>query len=378
VELLELSLLLFAGVTLFLQGIAIYLAYAMVRIEPGATPMVPAGTVRVVIAARNEAEAIGGCLDDLARQTYPDLEIVVVDGGSTDGTAEIARRHSGVRVLEEPPLPPGWVGKNWACVTGARDASAPYLLFLDGDVRLHPEAIASAVAWAVRDRADLVTFGAKIETVGFWERVVLPFYAQMVLTYFRAPRVNRAGSHAAVANGQFLLVQRSAYEAVGGHTAIAGVVLEDVALARRFRASGRRLRFGWAPSLVATRMYQDRHELFEGLLKTMHDTEFRASRQIAFLAGLFLFFLAPLAVLPLGLWMGSYVVTGVGAFLWIALFGKHAGFAKGLGGRARDGLWFPVAVGFYLAVLAVSVVRGIRGRPVVWKGREYALLPPTP
>jgi len=375
VGLLELFLLVYAAVALFGQGIAIYLAYAMVRIDPGSIPTASVGPVSVVIAARNEAEAIGGCLDDLAAQTYPGLEVVVVDGGSTDGTAEVARRRPGVRVLDEPPLPPGWVGKNWACVTGARVTRSPYLLFLDADVRLHPEAVASAVGWAERDHADLVTFGAKIETVGFWERVVLPFYTQMVLTYFRASRVNRPGSRAAVANGQFLLVRRDSYDAVGGHAAIAGVVLEDVALARRFRGGGRRLRFGWAPSLVSTRMYQDRHELFEGLLKTMHDTEFRASRQLAFIGGLAIFFLAPLAVLPVGLWLGSLPVTAAGVLLWIALFAKHAGFSKGIGGRARDGLLFPLAVGFYLVVLGFSLSRGIRGRPVAWKGRQYPLVP---
>ncbi|HTT25617.1 MAG TPA: glycosyltransferase, partial [Thermoplasmata archaeon] len=288
---------------------------------------------------------------------------------------EVARSHPGLRVIEEPPLPPGWVGKNWACATGARSTSAPYLLFLDADVRLHPDAVTAAVGWAERDRADLVTFGARIVTVGFWERVVLPFYTQMVLTYFRAPRVNRDDSSAAVANGQFLLVRRAAYEAVGGHAAIAGIVLEDVALARRFRGAGRRLRFGWAPELVATRMYQDRREMFEGLLKTMHDTEFRASRQLAFILALGLFFMAPLAVLPLGIGLGELPVAAAGAFLWIALFLKHAGFARGIGGRARDGLLFPLAVGFYLAVLGVSLARGLRGKPVAWKGREYPLHP---
>ncbi|MCI4366281.1 MAG: glycosyltransferase [Thermoplasmata archaeon] len=376
-ELLELFLLAYAGAALVVQGIAIVLAYGMTRVEPGGAPPVPAGRVAVVIAARNEAEAVGGALDDLARQTYRDLDVVVVDGGSTDGTREVASARTGVRVLEEPPLPPGWVGKNWACVTGARATDSPYVLFLDADVRLHPGAIAAAVGWAEKDRADLVTFGARIVTVGFWERVVLPFYTQMVLTYFRASRVNREGSRSAVANGQFLLVRRASYDAVGGHGAIAGVVLEDVALARRFRSAGRRLRFGWAPDLVSTRMYQDRHEMFEGLLKTIHDTEFRATRQIAFIAALLVFFLGPLLILPIGWRLGDWPVIGVGAFLWVALFVKHAGFSKGIGGRARDGLAFPLAVGFYLTVLVVSLVRGLRGKPVTWKGREYPIAPPT-
>jgi chlorobactene glucosyltransferase len=378
VELLELSLAAFAGVTLFVQGIALYFAFQMPHVTPGAYPPPATPRVRVVIAARNEAEAIGGCLETLGRQTYPDLEVVVVDGRSADGTADVARRYPGIAVLDEAPLPPGWVGKNWACVQGARGAEAPYLLFLDADVRLHPDAVATAVGWAEHDEADLVSFGARIEMQGWWERVVLPFYTQMVLTYFQAPRVNRPDSRAAVANGQFLLVRRSAYEAVGGHTAVAGIVLEDVALARRFRSAGRVLRFGWAPELVSTRMYRDRAEMFEGLLRSIYDTEFRAPRQILPIVGLVAFFLAPLGVLPLGLALGSVPLIAIGAVLWIALFGKHAAFAQGVGGRALDGLLFPVAVGFYLALLGVSLARGIRGKPVLWKGREYALVPRTP
>lgn len=372
---------------LLAQGVAIVLAYEMPRVDPVDYPGPSAPPpVAVVIAARNEAEAIGPCLDDLRRQRYPGLDVVVVDGRSEDGTATEARRRPGIRVLDEPPLPEGWVGKNWACWTGAAATQAPYLLFTDADVRYHPLAVASAVAWAERDRADLVTLATRLETRGFWERVVLPFYTQAVLTYFRAPRVNRDGSRAAVANGQFLLVRRDAYEAVGGHAAIRGLVLEDVALARRFRAAGKRMRFGWAPELVTTRMYQDRHEMFEGLLRSIHDTEFSAGRQIALLALLVGLFWLPLALLPAGLLAGSWPLVALGAVLWIALFGKHAAFARAVGGRARDGLLYPLAVGFYVALLVRSVTRGLRGAPIRWKGREYPLAagrpvsgrPPTP
>ncbi len=382
--LLDVAVGIFAALTLLVQGVAIWLAYQMPRVEIAATAPSGAGaTVRVVIAARNEEEAIGPCLDALLAQRYGPLEVVVVDGGSTDGTVAEAARRPGVRVVAEPPLPPGWVGKNWACSQGARDADAAYLLFLDADVRLAPDAVGSAVAWAERDRADLVTFAPRIETVGFWERVVLPFYTQMVLTYFRAPRVNRPGSRAAMANGQFCLVRRTAYEAVGGHAAIAPFVLEDVALARRFRSAGRPMRVGWTPELAETRMYRDRAEMFEGLLKNVHDTEFRLGRQLAFLAGLVGFFLLPLAVLPLGVALADPFVAAVGLLLVAALFGKHAAFARAVGGRARDGLLYPVAVGFYLVLLARSISDGLRGRPLEWKGRTYARdpgpsLPPNP
>jgi chlorobactene glucosyltransferase len=380
VELLIAALLVVGIVGFLFQGVAVVLAYRMPRIDPpvpGARVRRDLRGVSAVIAARNEAEAIGACLDDLLAQSSPLREIVVVDGGSTDGTVEISRRRRGVRVIPEPPLPDGWVGKNWACHLGAGATDGPFLLFTDADLRYHPDAVGTAMDWMERDEADLVTFGTRIEMAGFWEGVVMPFYTQMVLTYFRAPGVNRADSSAAMANGQFLIIRRSAYEAVGGHAAISGFVLEDVELARRLRSAGRRMRVGWAPALLSTRMYRDRHEMFEGLLKNVHDTQFSAPRQLGFLVGLVLFFLFPLLLLPVGLWLGSWILAAFGALLWVALFGKHAIFTRAVGGRVAYGLLFPVAVGFYLVLIATSLSRGLRHRPLEWKGRKYPIAPAT-
>jgi hypothetical protein len=125
-------------------------------------------------------------------------------------------------------------------------------------------------------------------------------------------------------------------------------------------------------------MYRDRREMFEGLLKTSFDTEFSLARQLAFVAGLVGFFLLPLAILPVGLAVGSTAVIAAGAVVTLALFAKHAGFSKAVGAKAAYGLLFPVAVGFYLAVVARSIADGLRGAPTVWKGRAYRAPPPIP
>jgi chlorobactene glucosyltransferase len=360
-------------VALLYQGIAIVLGYAMPRLDPAGPPeRRRRPRVSVVIAARNEEEDLPGGLDDLLAQDYPDLEVIVVDGASTDRTREVAiARGDRVRLLEEPTLPAGWVGKNWACDVGFRASSGEWVLFTDADVRYHPTAVRAALEWAKSEGADLVTLGSRIEMAGFWENVVLPFYIQMVLTYFRTPRVNRPDSRAAMANGQFTLVRRAAYERVGGHAAVRSAVLEDVRLAQEFRRAGLRLRVAWAPELLRTRMYRDRSEMFEGLLKNIHGTRFSALRQAAFLVGLVAFFWLPLGVLPLGLLWGLPILTAWGAFLVVALFGKHIGFARGVGGRGWSGLLYPLAVGYYVVLLAVSLSRGLRRRPIVWKGRAY-------
>lgn len=370
----EVALLVAGAAVLVFQGIAVVLAKAMPELGPApATSSSPRGRVSVIIAARNEEGDLPNCLDSFLTQDHPDLEILVVDGNSTDGTREVARaRAPRVTLVEEPPLPAGWVGKNWACHLGAARATGEFLLFADADVRAHPTAVRRTLEWADAERADLVSLAPRLEALTFWERVVLPFMAQVILTYFRTPRVNRDGSRTAMANGQFLGIRRAAYRALGGHEAIRGAVLEDVRLAQEARRLGRPLRVAWAPELLVTRMYRDRHEMFEGLLKNIHGTRFSLARQSAFLAALVGFFLLPLAILPVGIAYGSLAVTVLGAILYLALFAKHVGFARSLTGAPAYGLLYPLAVGFYLALVVASIGSGLRHRPIAWKGRDYA------
>jgi chlorobactene glucosyltransferase len=354
------------------QGWAILLAYEMPRLEPLGGELSPFPTVSVVIAARDEEEDLGPTLDALLRQDLAPLEILVVDGGSTDGTRPVAEaRGPRVRWMAEPPLPPDWVGKNWACWRGAQATTGAWLLFLDADVRLHPAALRTTVAWAEREGAALASIAPRIDMVGRWERLVLPFYAQMVLTYFRAPHANRPGSRAAIANGQYTLLRRSDYFDLGGHEAVRGALLEDVALARRVRAAGRRLAFAWAPTLAETRMYRTREELSEGILKSIHGGTTSSAEKLGFLVGLVGFFWLPLGVLPLGLALGSLPLAAVGGVAALACFGKHVAFTRAVGAPAGYGLLYPVAVAVYLVLVARSLARGMRGAPVRWKGRVY-------
>ena len=364
-----------AVLALAYQGAAIVLAYEMPKLRPD--PLGPRGRppprVSVVIAARNEEDQLPATLTTLEAQDYPDLEIVVVEDGSTDRTREVLATHAGrVRVVDPPPVPEGWTGKNWACWTGARATEGEWILFLDADVRTHPASVRTVLDWVIREQADLASLAARIETVGFWERVVLPFFVQLTLLVFRAPHVNRDRSKTAMANGQFWMTPRATYFELGGHEAVRNIVQEDVAIARRYRANGRRLRIAWAPELAVTRMYRNRPEMFEGLLKNLGGPDHTSPRLAADIAGIVGFYLLPLALLPYAVAVGSLVLAGVGAFLYIALFGKHFAFSRALGTPGRYGLLYPLAAGYFIGLFATAIHRHLRGHPLQWKGRAYS------
>lgn len=225
--------------------------------------------VSVIVPARNEEASLGACLASLISQTGVSFEIVVVDDGSTDRTRSIAQSFPGVRVGEAGPLPPGWSGKNKALTTGAGQASGQWLLFTDADTVHYPGSLARAVTEAVQHHADLLSYSPEQEVRGFWEKSIMPvIFADLARTY-RPSRVSDPNSSVAAANGQYLLISRNAYNAVGGHAAIATSLLEDVALAQAVKRSGRRIFFRLGADVVRARMYRSLPQLIEGWTKNL-------------------------------------------------------------------------------------------------------------
>jgi len=225
--------------------------------------------VSVIVPARNEEACLGLCLESLITQTEISFEIIVVDDASTDRTAEIARSFAGVNVVSAPVLPENWTGKNNAMAAGAKIAKGKWLLFTDADTIHKPGSLARAVAEAEEHRAALLSYSPEQEVRTFWEKAVMPvIFAELAATY--PPRkVNDPASPIAAANGQYLLISREAYEAVGGHTKIAGDLLEDVALARLVKSSGRRILFRYGGDAVRTRMYRSWPQMKEGWTKNL-------------------------------------------------------------------------------------------------------------
>jgi glycosyltransferase involved in cell wall biosynthesis len=230
--------------------------------------------VSVLVPARDEERSVGACLASLSAQIVPRLEIIAVDDGSTDRTptilADAARRDSRVRVLRIEGPPPGWTGKSFALDSGVALARGSWLCFTDADTVHEPESIARAVGFAEAHGLALLSLTSRQLTRSFWERVVQPVVFGLLDQWFPLGRVNDPASPLAAANGIFILIRRDAYLAAGGHRAVKGEVLEDVALARNVKMRGGRLAFVDGADLVAARMYTDLPAIRRGWTKNLY------------------------------------------------------------------------------------------------------------
>jgi hypothetical protein len=225
--------------------------------------------VSVVVPARNEEVSLGDCLASLVRQDGVPFEIIVVDDHSSDRTREIAESFAGVRVISPGPVPARWTGKNNAVIAGAFAARGEWLLFTDADTVHLPGSLSRALEEAKREHADLLSYSPEQIVVTWAEKIVMPIVFAELAAQYPPEKVRRQDSAIVAANGQYLLVHRPAYEAVGGHRAVADQILEDVALARRFRGAGKRVYFRYGPDAVRARMYRNWDQLREGWTKNL-------------------------------------------------------------------------------------------------------------
>jgi glycosyltransferase involved in cell wall biosynthesis len=225
--------------------------------------------VSVIVPARNEEACLGECLASLVSQSGVDFEIIVVDDHSTDRTREIAQSFHRVRIIEAGPVPTGWTGKNNAVSAGARAARGEWLLFTDADTVHLPGSLARALAEAQENKVEFLSYSPQQIAITFWEMATLPVIFAELARQYPPAKVSDPNSPIAAANGQYILSARAAYDAVGGHSAVAGDILEDVALARAIKRSGHKIRFRYAADAVRTRMYRNFRELRQGWTKNL-------------------------------------------------------------------------------------------------------------
>jgi chlorobactene glucosyltransferase len=346
----------------------------------------PAGVpfLSLLVPARDEAANIEACLRGLLAQDYPAFEVIALDDESSDGTggilARLAAADPRLRVITGGPPRAGWTGKANACRQLAEAARGDLLLFTDADVRHAPPLLRHAVATALALDAGLLSIFPTQITVTWLERLIVPLMQHFtVFTLLPLPLLRRARAPAfAAANGEFLLFQRAAYRACGGHGAVRGAVLEDVGLARAVKAAGYRVALADGERLVTCRMYRNAAEVWAGFSKNLFAFVNRsyAFLAVAALAGLALWTLPPLlalAALPGALRVGGPAWAGAALPLaeYAVAVGMRLALARRFGGRAGDAFLHPLGMAILVAIAINSARLARRGR-AVWKGRRLA------
>ncbi len=339
--------------------------------------------VSVIIPARNERRNIERSVRAALEGSWANLEVVVVDDRSSDGTGEIARAIAAsdprVRVVETPELPAGWFGKPWACATGAAHARGDILCFTDADARHGRELVARAVTVMSSPALDMLTVAGYQELGTFWERVVQPHVFWMLATrYGGTESVNRSRRvEDKIANGQCIFVRRSAYDALGGHGAVHDRVAEDVALAQRMFAAGMRTELILGRRELTTRMYESLREIMDGWRKNVFAGGREAmpwgrAGQLIFPA---LLLLAPvMTLLPPAVLVAaslssvpSWVATGA-AIALVAQLVTWALVYRWMAAPVVYALLFPLGAGVFAIIALQAIARGSR---VEWKDRAY-------
>jgi cellulose synthase/poly-beta-1,6-N-acetylglucosamine synthase-like glycosyltransferase len=378
------------GLAILLAGLVLVIRRAP-RLQAEARPL-SEGSLTVVVPAYNEQANIAACIGSLLASAppCPHWQVLLVDDGSSDATAAIATAAASgadaarFTLLEAGPRPSGerWVGKNWACTRAMEQVQSDWVLFVDADVRLQPTTLRRALGQAVSEGADLLSLAPRLCCGCLAEWMVQPIMISLLCLSFPIQAANDPADPTAFAAGPFMLFRRSAYSAIGGHRALAGEVVEDLALARRIKAGGYRLRYLLGLDAADLRMYTNFAALWEGWSKNWFSGLDRSlAKALGAGAVVVLLFsgpwlLAPAAAIGLAL-LGeqaalrlplqaalALAVLGIGLHLTLRLWTRSA-FALPL-----RHWWLMGAGGLVLGALApTSVWRTLSGRGWTWKGR---------
>ncbi|MBN1665540.1 MAG: glycosyltransferase [Anaerolineales bacterium] len=362
-------------VLILLSMIAVLNTLTFPRLRPGQ----PAHRRRVslLVPARDEAGKIAATVQSLLAQDYPDFEVLLLDDQSQDGTAEIARQAAGddarLRILSGQPLPPGWLGKNWACQQLAQQASGEILVFTDADVRWQPSALGGLLAILARQRAGMLTIWPTQAVESWSERLVVPMMTFVILAYLPELAVRYIPWPVlAAANGQCLVFRRKVYDRIGGHQAVGANVIEDMGLAWNSKRAGARLVQILGNGLIGTRMYTNWAEVRAGFAKNILAGHGNRPLLLLLSAGFhWLLFLLPWAWLALGWLPGLRTPTWPQLPLALVALGLSLRLLSAAATRhhLRDALLLPISVLLMTVIAGQALLWHWRGGGT-WKGRN--------
>jgi chlorobactene glucosyltransferase len=391
---------------LFILGLGIiYWVHSQYHMDIVVTPAevsASAPLISICVPARDEEKNIRRCVEALLAQTYPNFEIIVLDDRSTDATSKILEKlrsddfsrpraettkvvttwDSRLRILHGTDLPDGWAGKPHALYQASAAARGEWLCFVDADTFAAPEAIAACYVKALETQADLFTIMTFQELGSFWEKVLMPLVMTALSVGFSPRKVNDPKRRDAVANGQFIFIKRSVYDAIGGHERIKDQIVEDKALSEHVKWNGYRLVIADGLQVAHTRMYTSLAGMWEGWTKNIY-LGLRDTPSMLLL-GAFGATLALIAALFLPVWpvLGFFWYTHGGGLLalgviaqalivWAALLWARANVSRGLGISRLYALTVPLGAGLFAAIMLTSAWKVLSGQGVTWRGRVY-------
>ncbi len=351
-----------------------------IRKPPAEGPLPPElPPVSILVPARNEERNIERCVSSLLAQDYPAKEVIVLDDDSSDRTAsiveEMAARDRTLSLVRGKPLPPGWIGKNYACHQLSQLAHGEWLLFTDADTVHASNSVSASLRAAIEEEVDFLSLIPHIVTLSFWEKVLLPVIPFGLLAFWPLALMNSIPHpRAAMALGPFMLVKREAYIRAGGYEAIRDNIVDDIALAREVKRAGGRVAIMDGTDLVSVRFYRSFREIWYGLSKSIFgalDYSFTTAA-LYFIAGWCLFIYPYFQVFQsltfkefhfLSFWVPSFQI----ALAWI----MHYKVAR----RFRLSSFTPLFSGLTVALTLFMIVNSVRcsltGKGLAWKGRYY-------
>jgi chlorobactene glucosyltransferase len=339
----------------------------------------PAPKVSIIVPARNEEANIGRCLGSLVKQDYPDFEIIVLNDNSEDGTAAVVKTFADndarVTLLNGEPLPPGWAGKPHACIQAARQARGAWLLFTDADTIHSPDMLRRAVGLASSEHIALLSGFPRQLATSLSQKVVIPMMYFVMLTWAPLWALHRSKKPvASIAIGQFLLLPRDVYWAMGGHEVVKNRIMEDLWMGAEVTKRGGRHLAVDLSDMVSCRMYGDLGSIWEGLTRALQGISAIASGGlVALLVAGYCCFLAPF----FWTWKLAFDSASVPAWAPLVLLQVALIFImrRSVDARFKESVvstaLFPFGISVLIAIVINGMARQLAGAGISWKKRTY-------
>jgi len=340
--------------------------------------------VTILIPAKDEGRRISECLASALAQDYPEFDVLAIDDRSGDQTGkimdEMANSDPRLKAIHLTELPPGWTGKNHALHRGATEARGQWLLFIDSDVILQPQALRSTLNLAVARRYDMLSLILKHETRGIWESVLVPIASAAFGSAYLLGLGNSKGKRRYFANGQFMLIRRDAYDQIGGHEAVKGQYNEDMTLARMMKQAGLRPRMAWGIELGSVRMYDSLATIMRGWSRIFFGSSSGSPwRSLCVMAFILLGCYSAYAAAAWGLWRLLHPNEWIIGIAWLAAATLHwtlttvqlAIIYRWMGARPIYAALFFISGWFVMVILCRAVWMCLTGR-VHWRGTRYS------